>query len=170
MELTDFVAWWGAVVATLVFFWDVAKWFNAGPRLKINIRSYVGYPDSRVISTQATETGTMQELAEYCHIEIINTGDRPTTLITIEGAHEQSKRDVKLYSSSACFTGHYGKNLPLVLGPGEMWSCRLEMNDIHRLAEYGQPVIKLQTSHKEHPISIYPKFSDEKVKARDSQG
>jgi hypothetical protein len=166
MTSTDIAAWWGAFIATFVLVWDIVKWMRTGPRLRPRIRFNIGYPDGRVIKTAPTATGgTMQELAEYCHIELYNNGDRPTTIISIEATHLTGKDSGQLISSSRRFQAHFGKQLPALLGPGEIWSARLEMEDVYSLAERGQPVLIVQTSHLSKamtiPLKISPKESSE---------
>ena len=35
MGTSDWAAWYGAVVSSLVLFWDIYRHFTSGPRLKI---------------------------------------------------------------------------------------------------------------------------------------
>src|SRR5437879_4880685 len=35
VNLTDVVAWWGAVVATIVLLWDVYKWTHRGADVRV---------------------------------------------------------------------------------------------------------------------------------------
>ena len=34
---SDYAAWWGAIVATIIAIWEFLKWIGAGAKLKINI-------------------------------------------------------------------------------------------------------------------------------------
>ena len=36
---TEIVAWWGAILATIVFAWDIYKWWTAGPKLRVSVQT-----------------------------------------------------------------------------------------------------------------------------------
>jgi hypothetical protein len=161
MNTTDYVAIYGATVATMVLIWDGIKWYATGPKLRASARCHVAYPDSRVLKTERTESGEVRHLAEYCHIEVVNVGDRPTTIMSIEGTHERKTGAMRVVSGGVLFTSHNGKQLPLTLGPGEMWSSRIEMPAVYSLAAHGKPVIHIRASHKKDPVRVCPKFRRE---------
>ena len=71
---TNFVAWWGAVIATLVLARDAAKWLKAVPRVRYRIQLNISYLDGRVLKTEKTEHGESKEYASYCHIKLVNVG------------------------------------------------------------------------------------------------
>lgn len=158
MTTTDYIAIYGATVATLVLIWDGIKWFATGPKLRVSARCHVAYLDSRVTKTERIESGEVRHLAEYCHIEVVNVGDRPTTIMSIEGTHKRKKGEMQVVSGGVLFTAHDGKQLPLILGPGAMWSSRVEMPAMYSLAQHGKPVIQLRVSHKNSPVIVCPKF------------
>src|SRR6266436_6542276 len=66
---TEIAAWWGAILATVVFVWDIIKWRLAGPRLRLTIRS--GMKTANVPEYE----GKTLLLAQ-----VVNYGDRPTTI------------------------------------------------------------------------------------------
>lgn len=154
MQGIDYVAWWGAVIATLVLLWDVAKWLKSGPIIRKRVQLDTYYPDSRVLSVTNLEKGESRELASYCHIELVNVGTLPTTIMEISATHTKGKNGVKIGCTNERFMVHYGKTLPYVLPPGEVWSCRFEMTDLHKLSERGKPYIEVFVSHKHKPIVI----------------
>lgn len=157
MTETNIVAWWGAIIATLVLIWDIAKWYQDGPKIKHRLKLNTGYLDGEVLSSEITEAGKKQVLADYCHIELINTGNVATTIMRIEATHD-SCRDIRIVSTVERFKPHFGKALPIVLSPGEVWSCRLRMEDLYRLAERGSPQIQVTISSKDNPLVIKPKM------------
>lgn len=157
MDKISWVAWWGAVLSSIVFAWDIYKWARKGPRVKVLTRCHVSYSDARVVSTQQTEHGTSTELADYCHIEIANLGETATTVISLEAMHDRKKTEPQASVSGSAFQQHHGKVLPAVLAPGGMWSGRIEMGNISFLAKRGRPYIAVRCSHKDQPIRAYPK-------------
>ena len=149
MPLTNTVAWYAAVVATVVFVWDIVKWLRIRPRLRVNATCNVSYPDARVLDNKQLDGGgAATTLAEYCHVEVLNTGGQPTTLIDIQVTHIPKRDRPRIGSSSVAFALHAGsKPLPALLGPGEMWSARVEMGHLETIAEHGSPIIRIRASH-----------------------
>lgn len=152
MDTTQIVAWWGAVVATLVLLWDVVKWLNTGPKIKKRITLNNHYGDGRLISEEKTENGTIQEYEEYCHIELVNIGNQPTTIMNISG-------ETKIKSSRQgfvqdVFIPHFGKKLPHVLSTGEVWSCRLPMSHYEFLNQENTPEVHIHLSHMKKPLVV----------------
>lgn len=163
MQGIDYVAWWGAVVATLVLLWDVAKWLKSGARVRQRMQLNIFYPDSRVLGVQKLDHGESSELAAYCHIELVNIGALPTTIMGILATHKPGKNKIgRMSFDNQRLLPHYGKTLPDVLAPGEVWSCRFEMSDLHKLAEWGRPYIEVALSHKSKPVVIVPRVAANK--------
>lgn len=154
MQGIDYVAWWGAIVATLVFAWDIAKWLKDGPVIRSRVQLNTAYADARVVRTEKIENGESKELALYCHVELVNIGKLPTTIMGVSASHSKGKETLQMTATSQRFTPHYGKTLPHVLGSGEVWSCRIEMEDIQKLSQKGEPYIEVSVSHKKEPIII----------------
>jgi hypothetical protein len=69
MSTTQIVAWWGAILATVVFIWDIYKWAATGPRLVLTVKV-----DMKVLGDAEMEDST------YIISEVANVGDRATTL------------------------------------------------------------------------------------------
>lgn len=130
LTTTDIVAWWGAVIATFVFSWDVYKWLHAGPKLRTSVRSNMktlGIPD-RDDKTQIIVT-------------VVNIGDRATTLTGIGLIHYKNKF-LKLFDKrEASFViGSPGLTLPIpyVLEPGSEWGGSItQTEDIEAMAKDG---------------------------------
>lgn len=53
IKATEIVAWWGAIVATIVLIWDIIKWRSAGLRIKFRV-----YPNLIVIGKPELEGKT----------------------------------------------------------------------------------------------------------------
>jgi hypothetical protein len=162
MEELDFVKWWGAVLATIAFGWNVYNSLSNAPRLKVKLRPDITYLDARVVSTEVTENSEFKELALYCNIEITNIGKLPATVTNIEATHS-GNANARLTSSSARFLSHSKETIPLLISPGQLWSCRLEMEDLHLMAERGTPEIHVTVSYKDKPLVIKPKITSNRV-------
>jgi len=159
MNGTQLVAWWGAIVATLVLLWDVIKWVRSGPKIRKIIILNMHYSDGKIISQEKTDNGSTTEYEDYCHIELSNIGNMPTTIMNIYATEDSKGNNCKLHMSSQCFTGHFEKKLPFVLKVGEVWSCRLPMSHYQNLLNRGAPVIKVCISHLNNPLEIRAKKS-----------
>lgn len=154
MESTQIVAWWGAIVATLVLLWDVMKWLQDGPRIRKRIALNVHYDDGKVTSKEETENGLVTTYEEYCHIELINVGRMPTTVMGISATHKKKRNSFQFGTTQQAFTEHFGKKLPHVISPGEVWSCRLPMSHYHSISKYGRPEIHVNLSHLKSPLIV----------------
>jgi hypothetical protein len=155
MESTQIVAWWGALVATLVLLWDIMKWHQSGARLRKRISLNVHYDDGKIISKQIIKDGLEGiTYEEYCHVELVNIGNMPTTVMNISASHKKKKDGFKLGSMQQAFTEHFGKKLPHVISPGEVWSCRLGMSYYKSLLKYGRPEIYINLSHLKRPLLV----------------
>lgn len=154
MNSTDIAAWYAAVVATAVFLWDIVKWIRNGPRLRINAISDVFYPDGRVIEKRQLDGCEEKTLATYCHIEVLNVGGQPTTLIDIQVVNASNLNEKLVSYSGPAFIVHSGSGaLPALLGPGEIWSARIEMTSVETIANFGRAVIQIRASHSKNPIA-----------------
>lgn len=67
-NVTTFLAWWGALVATSVFVWDVYKWKKTG-RPNLNISASGNMQQAHSLNSQT-----------FIMIRVTNDGDKPTTI------------------------------------------------------------------------------------------
>lgn len=154
MDSTQIVAWWGGTVATLVLLWDITKWIQAGPKIKSRIYLNAQYGDGKVISREKKEYGEVVIYEKYCHIELINIGTMPTTVMGISATHKKRKNFGQFGTAAQAFTEHFGKKLPNVISPGEVWSCRLPMHHYHSILKHGEPEVHVSLSHIDKPLII----------------
>jgi hypothetical protein len=144
LTTTDIVAWWGAVVATLVLLWDVYKFLRQGPSLRINAR-----PDMQAYGMPGREEDT------FVIVEAVNVGDRPTTL-TIIGlryytSHFQRWRR-KPQRTMIVPDPALTQPLPHVLEPGKMWAGGITQNaELEQMAGDGILVCEVYDSWHKKP-------------------
>ncbi len=115
---SDWAAWWGAILATVVFLWDVFKWFHTGPRLKVT-----ACPNMQM----ASRLGGV-EPQRYLFVSAVNIGSVPTTIthlyLTYYASwvrrifHKPSERMVVLETKLGA--------LPKLLAVGDTWSGPIE--------------------------------------------
>jgi hypothetical protein len=68
MSPSDIAAWWGAVVATLVFLWELYKNWQAGPRLRLTVNA------NMIFIGDASPMGQ-----SFVTLRAVNIGDAPTS-------------------------------------------------------------------------------------------
>ena len=136
---TSPVAWYAAILSTTVLAWDFAKWWRAEPRLRISARADVSYPDGEVVDREhRPDGGEVRTLASYCHVDIVNTGGRPTTLIGVEAIARRAGKRGEMGYGVAAFTRHRGSDeLPTKLAPGDLWSARIDMRKLEGWSSSG---------------------------------
>ncbi|MBI4650582.1 hypothetical protein HY745_04705 [Candidatus Desantisbacteria bacterium] len=135
MNVTDIAAWWGAIIATLVFAWDIFKWVMSGTFLRLNVS-----PNMSILSSGIQNP----DESKYILIEVSNTGDKKTTITNLVGIYFNSfwskilcrKPDINLVVPTPAYAT---KPLPYILEPGEKWNGSIEQNDeLEKLMETGR--------------------------------
>jgi hypothetical protein len=119
------VAWWGAVIATFVFVWDIYKWRKAGrPQLRITAAG----------NMESVNAGTPRKFIVF---RVTNVGDKPTTIETL--ALEYFKQRPPRWRNAMPDTEGViaepispSKQLPHKLEVGEQWSCLIIETDEFR--------------------------------------
>ncbi|HEY0197067.1 MAG TPA: hypothetical protein VGC19_00830 [Rhodanobacter sp.] len=67
MTASEIAAWWGAVIATAVFAWDIFKWLQSGVRLKVR-----AIPNMQIAGDSSEKKLVL--------VEVVNRGDKATTI------------------------------------------------------------------------------------------
>lgn len=162
---TDFIAWYGAILATVVLVFNIWKWSRSRPRLRVRIRANIYYDDGGVASVEKTPTGEIQTLIPYYHIEVTNVGELPTTILGVsattraKGILEKIRQRGSKFKGEMSYFGrgfipHYGKAPPHVLSSGEVWSCRVQETAIDGLYQAGFPKLELTAACYDRPVLV----------------
>lgn len=69
-SITEIAAWWGAIIASVVLLWDIYKWSQAGPKIRVSAKA----------NMTPLETIGLSEAKKYVFVEATNVGDQATTL------------------------------------------------------------------------------------------
>lgn len=123
MSATDIAAWWGAAIASLVLAWDVFKWTHQGPAIRVSA--------SPNMETNGAARVGMDD-GKFVIVEVVNTGDRKTTITHLFGVHYTNLwRKIRKKQSTTFVVPDPGLqgHLPFVLEPGERWLGAIEQND-----------------------------------------
>jgi hypothetical protein len=142
---TDIVAWWGAIVATVVLLWDIYKWKTTGPRIRFVVRS------GMIVMGDPTREGQT-----FISSEATNVGDRPTTITNLVIQHYETYFAMLRHKpSTSMLVTEPSKSqpLPYVLQPGSVWHGLSPQNgEIEDLAKTGYLVCGLCHSHSDKKI------------------
>ncbi len=139
------VAWWGASLSTVVFAWDIYKWFHQGPKLNM-----VAYPNMRVYGDRDREE------YRWISVTVSNRGDRPATITTVgfEG-YPNLLAQARNKQSFAAVVPRPSDSQPLphVLQPGTQWLGLFPQDDeIEKLARTGRLCVSVHHSHRPKPL------------------
>lgn len=150
MNSTDFVAWWGAITATVVFVWDIYKWKTQGPQLELSLS-----PNMQVLGDPAREG------IQWVSITVTNVGDRPTTIKGVGMKYYRNwwQRIRNRAEKAAVFPNpNDSYPLPRILKPGDEWvglvpQARSDLGiDLPMMSRTGHLVIWLTQSHKPNSL------------------
>lgn len=111
---SDIAAWWGAIVASLVFMWDVLKWRRDKARLEIQVDGNI-----KVLNEDEADQ------RHWIKVSVINSGSRATTIqmVGIDTHKNLLDRVIGKAEESFAFP-NAGRThpLPCRIEPGEEWS------------------------------------------------
>lgn len=113
MDTTKLVAWWGALLSTTVFFWDIYKYRKAGPRIRFRVSAGMIIMPSH-------------DKKVFVSSEVTNYGDRPTTITNLCVAYFEKPFSFARLRKRATINGVV-KNpvgapaLPFRLEPCDVW-------------------------------------------------
>jgi hypothetical protein len=138
MDASIVAAWWGAVLATIVFFWDVYRWARSGARLVV------------------TATPNMQQvvpgvgLSPDLHVNTLvrNVGDASTTITHVMGYVFQpgwlgfGRQRVAAFAIAPGPTNVY----PHVLEAGSTWNAWVPQSELERVLAKG-PIVCVGVQH-----------------------
>ena len=115
MITSDYVAWYGAAIGTLVLFWDIYKWKMEGPRLSGKANANMELFDT--VSRQ-------QDAGKFLIVEIVNRGTATTTLTSFCLFHHPNQiyRILGLKKRSYFIPTPTGSSLPFELTQGGRWT------------------------------------------------
>lgn len=132
------VAWWGAIIATIVLIWDIYKWKTSGAKLRVTVSPH------RVILNDPPREGNI-----YISIDIENIGDRPTTLQGIYLRHYMDfiKKVVRRTSKQGYINADTNFPLPYVINPGTTWmGLVIQKKEIEDMSRQGYLYFDLKHS------------------------
>jgi hypothetical protein len=132
MSASDIAAWWGAGIATLVLVWDIFKWKQTGPRLRLSVLPNMNVTGS-VPNADPTKT--------YVLVEVVNIGDKKTELTYLVGLYYKSRLQRirgKSDQNFAVINPAFSTKFPCFVVPGERWVGGIEQTqDLEEMSRTG---------------------------------
>jgi hypothetical protein len=151
MTGVEFLAWWGAIVSTLVLAWDIYKWKTTGA--KLTITSSVNMESYNIPEYEGKKLVTAN---------ISNVGDRATTITTVALVFYKSKFHKILGKSSKVFVLPLPSTvqpLPFVINPGAIWTAIGEQDEeVKEMAAEGILTWQVFHSQNRKPVSVVIKI------------
>jgi len=146
MSSTAFVAWWGAILSTIVLLWDIYKYRHAGPKLRFSVQT-------------GMETNVPQyEGKTLILVKVSNSGDRATTITKLGCLYFTKRwraiiRRTKPDRPSIVLTPSSAEPLPYELKAGGIWTGFIVQEpDVEQRARTGFLYVVLYHSHSKKPI------------------
>jgi hypothetical protein len=146
MEVTTFIALWGAGLSTALAGFEIYKWLRSGkPKLRITV-------SGPMVSTDPRDT------KEYMSVSVSNTGDAATTLTGLSYRYfdTSSEPNVKKVQATerGLFTDIIRSNVfPHRLEVGDEWRHALAIpNDLRAKADKGFLYIEVSDSYTDNAL------------------
>jgi hypothetical protein len=156
MTASDVAAWWGAAVATFLAFWEIYKWLESGPKVRISARA----------NMRSTGIPRREKLVS---VRAVNVGDAATTLTLLGMIFYPSllarlrRRPVEHYVIGNPVSPN---PLPFKLEPGAIWDGEaIQTPEIEQMAQSGHLFVVLQQAGDKpvHVRLLVKKSSSSKV-------
>jgi len=127
MNASDYAAWWGAIVSTIVGLWEIWTGLRSGPRVRVRAT-----PNMEILGPFVELMGDLRGKT-FISVVAVNVGTAPTTITHFGGYFYPSfwRWVLGRPQNFVVPTGlPIGKNLPHVLPPGEEWSNMIDQGDV----------------------------------------
>lgn len=153
MTSTDFVAWWGATIATFVAIWDIVKWKRSGAKVVVSATPHMqehgpGADPSRL----------------YIFVAAVNTGGAPATLTHCVGYWYSNwfKMVARKPDNSFVVVNNagLGAQLPHEVSIGQQWTGGIDQHQVeeknwHKSGHFCVGVVR---AGKKRPVLARVKF------------
>lgn len=154
MTVSDYAAWWGAIIATLVFIWEIYKWHDDRPKLRVTIGSDL------VIWNELTGIGDKK----YLRISVVNRGGTTTKIEALHFFHYKSYFKFLFSKPSQnawlIHVVHPNEPMPFKIDINERWTVNLEQTDeLYEFSKNGFFCVAIYCSHCDKPIRKKIKFN-----------
>ena len=145
IDTTTLIAWWGAILSSLVLFWDIYKWWSSGPKIRFTVQTGMesinmpGFDGKTLILANVT-----------------NYGEQPTTITNLGLLYYKSIWSLIRKRPDQAFVipnPNTDFPLPFQLKQGSVWAgITVQDDQITEMATKGKLYCVLYHSHSEKPM------------------
>jgi hypothetical protein len=139
------VAWWGAILSTIILAWDIYKWRTSGPKLRVTIQT-------GMLSFNIPE----YEGKQLVTVNVTNYGNQPTTITTLGFKFYPNilfKIRNKHTKAFIIPEPNTMQPTPFELKQGNLWNAIVvQTSDLVDMARSGHLICELYHSHQEKPV------------------
>lgn len=151
MENFNVVAWWGAVLSTIVFVWNIAKWLLSAPKLQIKVfpNSYEWKGKIEILPDEIVEQGVrIKKMKPFVIVEVRNVGRGATTLLNIRLSQSDTPKGMEKTMDTTESCDPLSEPLPAVVDAGHVWLCRFDQIEATKnRMENGTPHLSIDIRH-----------------------
>jgi hypothetical protein len=123
LSVSDYAAWWGAIIATLALLWNIITALRSGARIKVS-----AVPNMSVLPRQPITEDNL-----YISVTAVNHGGSSTTITHFCGysvsgfwSRIRGKKQLFVINTHPAL----GKKIPCVLAPGEEWNSLADQKSL----------------------------------------
>lgn len=146
--ISDYAAWWGAIIASLALAWNIFNQLRSGPRIHVRAT-----PNMRFFPETPLTKGKT-----YIVVTAVNRGNAPTTITCFGGYHSSVLWDFRKKKRQYFVIPpieSMGSNVPCLLAPGEEWKNFIEQSPLQK--DFGKGCFYIGVGHNQSNRLIYAK-------------
>ena len=131
MTASDWAAWWGAVIATVVLAWDAYKWNKSRSNIRVSAS-----PNMQSLNELI---GRLED-DKYIFVEVVNNGNKGTTITHLVVKHYNNRFDwLRRKPSLEGLVPRPGgyQPLPYELESGKRWTAMMDQKDLEEKMKLG---------------------------------
>ena len=149
---SDYAAWWGAIIASLAFLWNIVVAICSGARVCVRVT-----PDIRVYPS-----GPPTYESDYVSVTAVNVGNGPTTITHCAGYYTKNVLGIFLKKHRQPFMINVntatGGGIPFVLAPGTEWANLADQAFLLERAGKGRVYLGIIHNQAKSPVYKRVKF------------
>lgn len=146
IDTTKVIAWWGAILSSTVFAWDIYKWGSSGPKIRLSVETNMKTINHPLFDGQTLMIATASNNGPDTTITNLGFLYFPTLISWIR--RKPRKGFVSSNPSPA-------QPLPFLLTQGGHWQgMTTQSAEIEEMLRSGRLYCNLYCSHSNRPISV----------------
>jgi|SRR5690554_1894576 len=148
LSVSDWAAWWGAIIATLTLIWEIIRELKSVAKVQVSAYgNMLMYPSNEG-----------KEETKYIHVIAVNTSNLPTTITHFLG-YAKRKSLIPFVGKKTHFivkANEFSSPIPKKLEAGEEWRGIVEQSGT--LAGFENSTVYIGIQHNQNKKPIYKKL------------